>query len=63
MMALKDRMKAKEAAGGKRTLLLGPNCPGLIKLATDPKARMTQREVMVLATFADYYQFHQKLDI
>ena len=35
----------------------------LIKLATDPKARMTQREVMVLATFADYYQFHQKLDI
>ena len=23
-------MKAKEAAGGKKTLLLGPNCPGLI---------------------------------
>ena len=24
------RSKAKEAAGGKKTLLLGPNCPGLI---------------------------------
>ena len=23
-------MKQKEAAGGKKTLLLGPNCPGLI---------------------------------
>jgi succinyl-CoA synthetase alpha subunit len=23
-------MKAKEAAGGKKTVLLGPNCPGLI---------------------------------
>jgi hypothetical protein len=27
---VRNRMKAKEAAGGKRTLLLGPNCPGLI---------------------------------
>src|SRR5204863_4607982 len=26
----RNRMKAKEAAGGKNTLLLGPNCPGLI---------------------------------
>ena len=23
-------MKASEAAGGKKTLLLGPNCPGII---------------------------------
>jgi len=30
MLELRNRMKAKEAAGGKRTLLLGPNCPGLI---------------------------------
>jgi succinyl-CoA synthetase alpha subunit len=30
MLELRSRMKAKEAAGGKRTLLLGPNCPGLI---------------------------------
>jgi len=30
MLLLRNRMKAKEAAGGKRTLLLGPNCPGLI---------------------------------
>ena len=30
MLKVRNRMKAKEAAGGKRTLLLGPNCPGLI---------------------------------
>src|SRR5438132_3337414 len=30
MLEVRNRMKAKEAAGGKRTLLLGPNCPGLI---------------------------------
>jgi succinyl-CoA synthetase alpha subunit len=26
----RNKMKAKEAAGGKKTLLLGPNCPGTI---------------------------------
>jgi succinyl-CoA synthetase alpha subunit len=30
MLEVRNRMKAKEAAGGKRTLLLGPNCPGVI---------------------------------
>jgi len=30
MLEVRNRMKTKEAAGGKRTLLLGPNCPGLI---------------------------------
>ena len=30
MLEIRNRMKAKEAEGGKRTLLLGPNCPGLI---------------------------------
>ena len=30
MLEVRNRMKKKEAAGGKRTLLLGPNCPGLI---------------------------------
>ncbi|OYV37814.1 MAG: succinate--CoA ligase subunit alpha [Thiomonas sp. 20-64-5] len=30
MLMVRSRMKAKEAAGGKKTLLLGPNCPGLI---------------------------------
>jgi succinyl-CoA synthetase alpha subunit len=30
MLEVRNRMKAKEAAGGKRTLLLGPNCPGTI---------------------------------
>jgi succinyl-CoA synthetase alpha subunit len=30
MLHVRNKMKAKEAAGGKRTLLLGPNCPGLI---------------------------------
>jgi succinyl-CoA synthetase alpha subunit len=30
MMEVRDRMRAKEAKGGKKTLLLGPNCPGLI---------------------------------
>ena len=30
MLQVRNRMKAKEAAGGKKTLLLGPNCPGLI---------------------------------
>jgi succinyl-CoA synthetase alpha subunit len=30
MLELRNRMKAKEAAGGKKTVLLGPNCPGLI---------------------------------
>ena len=30
MLELRNRMMAKEAAGGKKTLLLGPNCPGLI---------------------------------
>ena len=30
MLELRNRMKAKEAAGGKKTLLLGPNCQGLI---------------------------------
>ncbi|MCY7370609.1 MAG: succinate--CoA ligase subunit alpha [Polaromonas sp.] len=30
MLEVRSRMKAKEAAGGKQTLLLGPNCPGLI---------------------------------
>ena len=30
MLEVRNRMKAKEAAGGKKTLLLGPNCPCLI---------------------------------
>ena len=30
MLMLRNKMKQKEAAGGKQTLLLGPNCPGLI---------------------------------
>jgi succinyl-CoA synthetase alpha subunit len=30
MLEVRNRMKRKEAAGGKRTLLLGPNCPGTI---------------------------------
>lgn len=30
MLELRSRMKNKENAGGKKTLLLGPNCPGLI---------------------------------
>ena len=30
MLEVRNRMKAKLAAGGKETLLLGPNCPGLI---------------------------------
>ena len=30
MLVVRNRMKAKEAGGGKKTLLLGPNCPGLI---------------------------------
>ena len=30
MLEVRNRMKAREAQGGKKTLLLGPNCPGLI---------------------------------
>jgi succinyl-CoA synthetase alpha subunit len=30
MLIVRNKMKLKEAAGGKKTLLLGPNCPGLI---------------------------------
>ena len=30
MLEVRNKMRAKEAAGGKKTLLLGPNCPGLI---------------------------------
>ncbi len=30
MLEVRNRMKAKVAKGGKETLLLGPNCPGLI---------------------------------
>ena len=30
MLMVRNRMKEKVAAGGKETLLLGPNCPGLI---------------------------------
>ena len=30
MLEVRNRMKAKVAKGGKQTLLLGPNCPGLI---------------------------------
>ena len=30
MLEVRNKMKKKEAAGGKQTLLLGPNCPGLI---------------------------------
>jgi succinyl-CoA synthetase alpha subunit len=30
MLEVRNKMKAKEAKGGKKTLLLGPNCPGLI---------------------------------
>jgi succinyl-CoA synthetase alpha subunit len=30
MLVVRNRMRAKVAAGGKTTLLLGPNCPGLI---------------------------------
>ena len=30
MLEVRNKMKAKIAAGGKETLLLGPNCPGLI---------------------------------
>jgi succinyl-CoA synthetase alpha subunit len=30
MLIVRNKMKEKEAKGGKKTLLLGPNCPGLI---------------------------------
>jgi succinyl-CoA synthetase alpha subunit len=30
MLEVRNRMKARQAAGGKTTLLLGPNCPGTI---------------------------------
>jgi succinyl-CoA synthetase alpha subunit len=30
MLIVRNKMKHKEAQGGKKTLLLGPNCPGLI---------------------------------
>jgi succinyl-CoA synthetase alpha subunit len=30
MLTVRNKMKVKEAQGGKKTLLLGPNCPGLI---------------------------------
>ena len=30
MLEVKSRMRAREASGAKKTLLLGPNCPGLI---------------------------------
>ncbi|MDR2000521.1 MAG: succinate--CoA ligase subunit alpha, partial [Zoogloeaceae bacterium] len=30
MLVVRNKMKQKEAKGGKQTLLLGPNCPGLI---------------------------------
>jgi succinyl-CoA synthetase alpha subunit len=30
MLEVKAKMRAREAAGKKKTLLLGPNCPGLI---------------------------------
>ncbi len=30
MLEVKAKIRAREAAGGKKTLLLGPNCPGLI---------------------------------
>jgi succinyl-CoA synthetase alpha subunit len=30
MLVVRNKMKQKEARGGKKTLLLGPNCPGLI---------------------------------
>ena len=30
MLEVKSRMREREARGGKKTLLLGPNCPGLI---------------------------------
>ena len=30
MLILRNKMMEKEAKGGKKTLLLGPNCPGLI---------------------------------
>jgi len=30
MLEVRNKMRAKEAAGGKKTLLLGPNCPGVI---------------------------------
>ena len=30
MLVVRNKMKKREAAGGKKTLLLGPNCPGLI---------------------------------
>jgi succinyl-CoA synthetase alpha subunit len=30
MLEVRNKMKAKEVAGGKKTLLLGPNCPGII---------------------------------
>jgi succinyl-CoA synthetase alpha subunit len=30
MLEVRNKMKVREAQGGKKTLLLGPNCPGLI---------------------------------
>jgi succinyl-CoA synthetase alpha subunit len=30
MLEVRNKMKAKEAAGGKKTVLIGPNCSGII---------------------------------
>jgi succinyl-CoA synthetase alpha subunit len=49
MLEVRNKMKAKEAAGGKKTLLLGPNCPGLI---TPMKSRSASCRVTSTARVA-----------
>ena len=52
MLEVRNKMKTRVATGGKETLLLGPNCPGIItpdeiKIGIMPGASSTARGASV----------------